>query len=196
MTLVPDQTPLLIIDVQLAIDDPVWGERNNPNAESNIARLLEAWRRVSWPIIHIRHDSTDDASPYRPGQIGNTFKQDVAPQSGELVIGKTTNSAFIGTDLEQRLRQMGWSSLVVTGVITNNSVEATVRMAGNLGFATVVVADATATVGKTDLGGRFWPAEDVHALALANMHGEYATVMTTEDLLAALASLTGRDPRT
>jgi nicotinamidase-related amidase len=58
----------------------------------------------------------------------------VSPIPGELVIPKTTNSAFIGTDLEAYLRRIAVHMLVVVGVATNNSVEATVRMAGNMGF--------------------------------------------------------------
>jgi nicotinamidase-related amidase len=178
---------LLIIDVQRAMEQPSWGRhRNNPAAEANIARLLQAWRDTRRPVYHVRHDSTFADSPYRPGQPGNDFKPEVAPLPGETLIAKRTNSAFIGTDLEQRLRAAGQTTLVVVGVITNNSVEATVRMAGNLGFATYVVSDATATVEKRGLDGRLWPAADVQALALANMDGEYASVVDTATVLAML----------
>ncbi len=184
MERLPHSAALLIIDVQLAMEQPSWGgPRNNPEAEANIVRLLTAWRADGRPVYHVRHDSTVAGSPYRPGQVGNEFKPEVAPQPGETVIAKRTNSAFIGTDLEARLREAGQDTLVVTGVITNNSVEATVRMAGNLGFRTYVVSDATATVDKTGLDGRRWSAEDVHALALANLHGEYATVIDTAAVL-------------
>jgi nicotinamidase-related amidase len=177
---------LLVIDVQNAIDDPKWGPRNNPGAEANIAKLLDAWRTSGRAIFHIRHDSTFADSPYRPGQPGNDFKPEVKPHDGEAMVAKRTNSAFIGTDLEARLRRGGHVSVVVAGVLTHNSVEATVRMAGNLGFDTIVVSDATWSTDKTDLRGRRWPAEDVHALSLANMHGEYATVRDTASVLASL----------
>jgi nicotinamidase-related amidase len=178
---------LLMIDVQNAIDAPYWGRRNNPDAERNMATLLAAWRAGARPLYHVRHDSTFAESAYRPGQKGNDFKPAVAPLPGETIVAKRTNSAFIGTDLERRLREAGHTTLVVAGVITNNSVEATVRMAGNLGFATYVVSDATFTFDKRDLSGRLFPAEDVHALALANMHGEYATVVDTAWVLARAA---------
>jgi nicotinamidase-related amidase len=184
MERLPRSAALMIIDVQQAMDQPEWGgPRNNPQMEANIVRLLAAWRDSERPVYHVRHDSTFATSPYRPGQSGNAFKPEVVPKPGEIVIAKRSNSAFIGTDLDSRLRQAGHETLVVTGVITNNSVEATVRMAGNLGFRTYVVSDATATVDKTDLRGRRWPAEDVHALALANMHGEYGTVVDTATAL-------------
>ncbi len=132
----PSDAALLIIDLQNAIDHPSWGERNNPQAEQNIARLLATWRRSHRPIYHIAHDSIEPASHYRPQQPGNDFKPEALPLAGEIVIRKQRNSAFIATDLEARLRQAGQQLLIVTGVITNNSVEATVRMAGNLDFDT------------------------------------------------------------
>jgi nicotinamidase-related amidase len=185
---VPANTALLIVDVQRAIDDPLWsreGPRNNLDAERNIARLLERWRSSSRPIFHIRHDSVKPMSPYRPDQSGNAFKPEARPAEGEPIIAKTTNSAFIGTDLEHRLRSVGIATLAVAGVITNNSVEATVRMAGNLGFNTYLVEDATFTFARRDYRGILRTAEEVHAMSLANMNGEYCNVVTTEALLSA-----------
>jgi nicotinamidase-related amidase len=178
---------LLVIDVQRAIDAAYHaadGPRNNPDAEKNIAHLLAAWRRDNKPVIHIRHDSTFPASAYRPGQEGNDFKIEVAPAHGETVIPKRTNSAFIGTELESLLRGSGIDVLVVSGVSTNNSVEATVRMAGNLGFQTYLVADACFTFARRDFHGRLRTAEEVHSMSLANLHGEYCTVINTSDALA------------
>jgi len=184
--ILPANAALLIIDVQRAIDHPSWGERNNPGAENNIAALLDAWRRTGRPIYHIRHDSREPASHYRPGQPGNEFKLEARPLAGETIIAKQTNSAFIVTDLESRLRAAGQSALVITGVITNNSVEATVRMAGNLGFATFLVEDAVFTFARKDWAGTFRTAEEVHAMSLANLDGEYCTVVSTTSVLAAI----------
>ena len=183
----PPTAALLVIDVQKAIDHPSWGDRNNPDAEQNIATLLQAWRALGRPLYHIRHDSTETASHYRPGQPGHEFKPEAQPQAGETVVPKPTNSAFIGTDLESRLRAAGQQVLVVTGVITNNSVEATVRMAGNLGFDCFLVEDATFTFGRKDWNGTFRSASEVHAMSLANLDGEYCTVVSTRTLLTALA---------
>lgn len=177
-------TALVIVDVQKAIDAPVWGRRGQASAEANIARLLTLWRAKGWPVFHIRHDSLEAQSPYRPGQEGNAFKPEVAPSAGEQVIAKQTNSAFIGTDLEARLRQSGISRLVITGVLLENSVGATVRMAGNLGFEVLLPAEAVASIDRTDRNGKTWPAEDVHALALAILDGEYASVVGIQDLIA------------
>jgi len=173
---------LLIVDVQRAIDDPDWGDdRNNPDAEANIARLLVKWRDRKWPVVHIRHASREPNSTYRKGQPGFEFKPEALPRDGEPIVEKQTNSAFIGTDLQERLN--GAKMLVITGVITNNSVEATARMAGNLGFDTCVVVDATATFGKRDYDGRWRTADEVHAMSLANLDGEYARIVTTEEVL-------------
>jgi nicotinamidase-related amidase len=182
----PPETALLIIDVQHAIDHPSWGHRNNPGAEGNIAALLAAWRRTGRLIYHIRHDSVEPNSHYRPGQPGNGFKPEATPAPGEFVIVKHTNSAFIGTDLESRLRAAGHLTLVIAGVITNNSVEATVRMAGNLGFHTYLAEDACFTFGRRDWHGVFRTASDVHAMSLANLDGEYCTVMRVADILSAI----------
>jgi nicotinamidase-related amidase len=178
---------LLIIDVQKAIDAPYHakhGSRNNPGAESNIARLLSEWRRHGRPVIHVRHDSTSPDSAYRPGQEGNTFKNEVAPLAGETIVPKRTNSAFIGTDLERSLRAAGIDTLVITGVSTNNSVEATVRMAGNLGFCAYVVDDACFTFARPDYQGRMRSADEVHSMSLANLDGEYCKVVNTSNVLA------------
>ncbi len=176
-----ERPALVVLDVQRAIDDERWGPRNNPDAEIVIADLLALWRERSLPVVHVRHDSTEPESPYRPGQPGNDFKVEVAPFAGETVVAKRTNSAFIGTDFGQQLRATGCDAVVYTGVLTNNSLEATVRMSGNLGFASFVVSDGCWSVDRIDLAGKRWDADDVHALSLANMHGEYATVLTAAE---------------
>jgi nicotinamidase-related amidase len=186
MNRLPHATALLLIDLQKAIDHPSWGRRNNPDAEQNIARLLAAWRACRMPLYHVRHDSTVPHSTYRPGEPGHDFKDEARPLPGETVVPKKTNSAFIGTGLEEKLRAANQFTVVITGVITSNSVEATARMAGNLGFGTYVVSDATFTFGKTDWDGNPRSAEAVHAMSLANLHGEYCTVVTTAEVLAAL----------
>jgi nicotinamidase-related amidase len=181
------QVALIVIDVQKAIDDPSWGsDRNNPDCETNIARLLEFFRSRQWPVFHVRHLSREPNSTYRPDQPLCEFKDDVAPLPGERIIDKSTNSAFIGTTLERELREAGIERVVITGVITNNSVEATVRMSGNLGFDTTVVSDATATFGRLDFDGVWRTSAEVHAMSLANMNGEYATVRSTTEVIDSL----------
>jgi len=187
--ILPQNTALVIVDVQRAIDDPSWaidGPRNNPGAEANIAALLATWRRIGYPVFHVRDDGTLSTSTYRPGQPGNAFKPEAAPLPGETIIVKHTNSAFIGTELDRLLRLAKIYTLVMLGVITNNSLEATVRMAGNLGFETYLVEDASFTFARKDYRGRLRTAEEVHDMSLADIDRQYCTVTQTKEVLSAV----------
>ena len=175
---------LILIDVQQGFDDPRWGRRNNPEAEQNIALMLDHWRRTGRPVIHVRHNSQTDGSALRSGNPGNDFKREATPIDGEPVYAKSVNSAFIGTSLETDLRTRGIATLVIVGLTTNHCVSTTARMAGNLGFETFVVSDATATFDRIGIDGLLWEAEDVHAAALSDLHGEFATVVGSSTLLA------------
>lgn len=183
MTPVTDKTALILIDVQDGLDEPRLGKRNNPDAEKNMARLLAAWRAKGRPIYHVQHMSTRPASPLRPDQPGNAIKHIVAPQGDEPVIQKRVNCAFVGTDLEDRLRAAGIQSLVVVGLTTQHCVSSTARMASDLGFTTFVVDDATATHDSVSHDGTYYPPEVVHAVSLASLHDEFATIVTTDQLL-------------
>lgn len=178
----------MLIDLQQAIDHPSWGQRNNPDAEDKISFLLETWRRRELPILHVKHMSTEADSHYHPERASNAFKAFAQPQPHEEVLEKDTNSAFIRTGLEQQLRERNINEIVIVGVITNNSVEATARMAGNLGFRTIVVSDGTYTFGKADYAGQWRTADDVHNMTLANLSGEYAEVLCATEVVTSLAS--------
>lgn len=192
---IPSDTVLLVVDMQRAIDDACWGPRNNPGAEALVAALLTAWRETGMPIVHVRHDSVEPGSPYRPGQALHAFKREAEPRDGEPVVPKSTGSAFVGTDLEQRLTEGGHTTLVACGVLTHNSVETTLRHAGCLGFRAFVAGDACWAVEKQDASGRVWPADVVHALSLANLSGEYATVVSAQEAcLAARLSAARKRP--
>ncbi len=176
---------LLIIDMQQGIqrlDRP----RNNPEAEQRIADLLERWRQAGWPLAHIRHISREPGSVFAPGQDGALFQAELAPLPTEQVFEKNVTDAFTHSNLERWLHVRGIRALVIVGVASENSVEATARSASNLGFATRVVADACYTFDKTDYAGRPRSAEDVHDMAMANLRDEYAEVVRSADLIAAL----------
>ena len=177
-------TALLVIDVQQGFDDPIWGRRNNPDLEARVAELLAAWRAGGRPVLHARHMSTLPASPLRPGQRGNEFQPGAAPQAGEPVIEKRVNSCFIGTPLEEHLRRSGIGGLVLAGLTTNHCVSTTARMAGNLGYEVFVVSDATAAFDRKGPDGVLYPAALVHAVALADLHGEFADVIDTRTAIA------------
>ena len=179
-----DRPALILVDIQKGFDNiEYWGgQRNNPCAEENASHILELWRANDLPIFHIQHCSTNPASPLHPTNPGNAFKDEVRPGVGESVIQKQVNSAFIGTDLKDRLDQGGISRLVILGLTTDHCVSTTTRMAGNLGFDTFLVADATATFSKRGINGENYSAELIHATALASLRGEFATILTTANL--------------
>lgn len=181
---------LVIIDMQQGMMGTVAGLRNNPQAEHNIGRLLQAWRHGGAPIVHVRHISRNPASPFWPGQPGAAFQEALAPRADEHVVEKNVPDALINTGLERWLRVRGIARLVVAGVSTNNSVESTARTAGNLGFETQVVSDACFAFGMTDHAGAPRTAAEVHAMSLANLAVDYARIVTTDELLAGLSPAT------
>lgn len=178
-------TALLLIDVQQAFDEPVWGPRNNPGAEANLLRLLGAFRAAGLPVVHVKHDSVEPNSTLRPDRPGNGLKPGFEPQEGEPLFGKCVNSAFIGTGLEAWLRERGLTGLVVGGFITNHCVSTSARMAANLGFRTTVVADGCATFDFRDDAGVI-PAETMHRIGLAELRGEFAEIVATDEVLDRL----------
>jgi nicotinamidase-related amidase len=178
-----ETTALLVIDVQKGLDEPSLGPRNNPDAEANIARLLAHWRARQRPVVHVRHDSVEPDSPLRPELPGNAFKDEARPLPGEVQFSKTVNSAFIGTDLEQHLRDRGIDALVVAGLTTEHCVSTSVRMAANLGFEVTLAGDATAAFEHRGPDGRVHSAEDVHAVNIASLQGEFCRVLATDAIL-------------
>jgi nicotinamidase-related amidase len=182
-TELPRKAALVIIDVQRGFDDPRMGRRNNPQAEQNIRKLLNCWRATNRPIFHVKHMSRNPRSVFRKGKPGNAIKKEVWPRGSEPVIKKSVNSAFIGTDLEERLRRKGIWTVVITGLTTDHCVSTSARMAGNLGFRTIVVADGTATFDRTGYDGKKYTARQMHEAELASLNGEFAEVLDTRSIL-------------
>ena len=182
----PSEVALVVIDVQRAFDDIGWGARNNPQAEANMAAILAAWRSHGRPVIHIHHRNEAPGLRFSPDQPGCEPKPEAIPHDGEPVLRKTVNSAFIGTDLEQRLNDLGVTAVVLIGITTDHCVSTTTRMAANLGFAATVVHDATYTFDRIGPDGRAWSADEMHASALASLHQEFAVIASTSDVLASL----------
>jgi nicotinamidase-related amidase len=180
------QPGLMIIDMQQGMRTAAAGPRNNPGAERAIASLLAAWRAAGAPIVHVRHISRTPGSLFWPGLPGVEFQAETAPLEHEHVVEKNVPDAFANTGLERWLRVRDIQEVVIVGVSTNNSVESTARSAGNLGLRTLVASDATFAFAKKDYNGVLRTADEVHAMALANLHGEYATVLSSDEIKRAL----------
>jgi nicotinamidase-related amidase len=182
-----DTAALIVIDVQQGFDDPVWGPRDNPDAEANIGRLVAAWADASRPVVLVRHDSRSDGSPLAVGTPGNALKAVVADAPHDMFVTKHVNSAFYGDpDLDTWLRDRGIDELVICGIQTNMCVETTARMGGNLGYRVILPIDATHTFDLEGPAGlRLSAAELARATAVNLAGGGFADVVTTADLVGA-----------
>jgi nicotinamidase-related amidase len=184
-------TALIVVDVQRAFDEweAAGKRRNNPDAVARIANLLDAFRTQRAPIFHIRHEGTRPNSSFLPGGTGFPVKDEARELCGEPVIVKRVNSAFIGTDLESRLRAAGIKSVVICGATTNHCVETTTRMAGNLGFDARLVRDATWTFDRVGPDGDAHSAEAIHTMTLSNLNGEFARIVTAAEAITSLKEM-------
>lgn len=179
---------LLLIDVQTGVNVlDHWGgptgRRNNPGAEDRQRALLAAFRSAGLTIAFTRHDSREQASPLKLALSTGTQIEGLEPATDDIVVVKDVNSGFIGTPLEIELRRRGIGRLVVAGFFTNFCVETTVRMAGNMGFDCYLAEDACATTNRVGPDGTDYEPELVHAMSVASMHGEFATALSTADLI-------------
>ncbi|SMF64574.1 Nicotinamidase-related amidase [Tistlia consotensis] len=185
--------PVLIpIDVQRGFDFPPWPRRGNPEMEARGLALLAAWRTAGWPILHVRHDSIEPGSTLAPAHAGNAFRPGFEPREGEPVVAKTVNCAFVGTDLELRLRRLGATAVVLFGISTDMCVSTTARIASNLGFRTLLAGDACAAFDLPDGQGGTLPAEEVQRVHLATLGFEFATVLPAAALAAAAKEAAAR----
>jgi nicotinamidase-related amidase len=186
---------LIVVDVQRAFDDPVWGRRDNPGCEDNVARLLEHWRDRGWPVVFVRHDSTEPGSTLTPGTPGHEFK-DVITGEPDLLVTKSVNSSFHGDpDLQAWLDGAGVDQIYVCGITTNHCCETTARVGGNLGYDVRFVLDATACFDRAAPDGGIVPAETLSRVTATNLHGEFATVLTTQDAVATPSAHPAPAPR-
>lgn len=173
-----DDPVLLLIDYQAAFDAPPWPRRWNAEVDRNAGKVLTAFRKARLPVIHVRHDSVDPASTLRPGRPGNAFRPGLIPAEDEPVVSKSVNSAFIGTDLDLRLRRMGARTVLVCGISTDMCVSTTVRTGANLGWPMVLIEDACDCF-DLPYGDATIPAEAIHRAHVATLAYEFCTVVTT-----------------
>jgi nicotinamidase-related amidase len=179
---------LLLIDIQEGIkySDYYGSERNNPEAETQAASLLQYFRDNDLPVYHIKHNSTFPDSPLFPGKPGNLIQVPFQPMNTEPLFEKTVNSAFIGTGLEERLRQDGINTLLMVGLTTDHCISTTARMAANLGFQVILASDAMAAFDRIGANNIHFTADTMHQSALASLNNEFALVQTTAEILKGL----------
>lgn len=178
-----DKAALIVIDVQQAFDDPRFGPRSNPDCERNVVLLIEAWRSANRPLVFVRHDSVEPGSPLTPGSPGNAFKEAVSGEA-DLLVTKSVHSAFYGRpNLDAWLQDQKIEQIAICGIQTNVCCETTARMASDLGYEVLFVADATSTFDTTGPDGETLSADDLTAATCASLHGEFATVVRTADLV-------------
>lgn len=180
---------LLLVDIQKGFSDEAYwgGNRNNPNAELLCGKILSKWRDLNLPLFHIRHSSTEPQSKLHPSHQGFAFQESVLPIENEVVITKEVNSAFIGTTLKSQLESLDISTLVIVGLTTNHCISTTTRMAGNFGFDTYLISDATATFDRIGINGEKYDSETIHLTTLASLNEEFATIWTYEELMEKIS---------
>jgi len=185
MSLKEQNAALILIDFQKGFDEEeyVKRNRNNKDAEKKASVILNHWRDNNLPIFHIIHHSTDSNSSFREGCSGFEIKDEVKPISGEVVIEKNVHSAFIGTDLKEQLDKKEIKTVVIIGLTTNHCVSTSTRMAGDYGFDTFLISDATATFDRIGINGEKFSAEIIHQTALANLNNDFAKVVDTKGLI-------------
>ncbi|MGM0544010.1 MAG: cysteine hydrolase family protein [Pseudomonadota bacterium] len=174
------ESALVLIDCQNTYREGVMQLEGVEDALLEAQKLLEKARQAGIPVIHIQHD-TGEGTPYdikAPiGQIADIVK----PMNDEPVITKQFPNAFVQTDLEAQLKQMGCKKLVLGGFMTHMCVNSTAHGAFNLGFDVTVVASATATRALQADNGKALSAQAVHEGALASTRDLYAAVVDNVD---------------
>ena len=176
---------LVVVDVQQGFDDPWWGRRNNPVCDENIEALVRSWTRNGRPVVLVQHDSLNPGSPLHPDAPGHALKPYLQEVTPTLRVSKTVNSSFHGDpDLDSWLRDTGVAGIVVCGITTNHCCETTARVGGNLGHDVLYALDATHTFDRRAPDGELVTADELARITAVNLHGEFATVVTTAQLLS------------
>ena len=180
-------TALLLIDVQQGFDDPAFGpSRSNTDFKDNIIKILEYFREQGALIIHVQHNSIHPESPFYPSKRGVEFYEFSRPLPDEVVVKKDVNSAFIGTNLEQILRDRDVRRLYCVGLTIDQCVSTTVRMASNMRVCDrgeakgeiILIGDATTGYGYDGID-----AKTIHQVHEATLAHEFCTVIQTADLI-------------
>ena len=151
----------------------------------NAARVKAAARGRGDLIINVRHESAKPDVPFFvPGSDGVQIIAAVRPQDGEEVIAKNFPNSFRETGLKALLEKNKIEETVIVGAMSHMCIDATARAASDFGYKTTVVHDACATL-NLEFGGQAVPAAQVHAAEMAALAFGYATLVSTDEYLAA-----------
>ena len=167
-TFLPEQTALLVIDMQKEFFEAGAGERIDDMRAvlPQVKRLIDIARTLECKVIYTREayrPDMSDVSPYRRsldyvgrdrtlgrfcilGEPGNAFIEQCSPLPGENVIDKASFGAFYNTRLDGLLRQEGIDHLILCGVTTQACVHSTLREAVDRGYWCLTVADGCAAL--------------------------------------------------
>lgn len=206
----PSTTAMIVVDMEndfVAPGAPMEVEANAGRAMlPHLQRALACCRDNGIPIIYTTHAHRAggcdqgllahvpliaSGNSLAIGSPGVAIYPEVAPRGDEIVITKHRFSAFYGTDLEIILRGLGVTTVVITGVTTENCCHATARDAFFRDFQVVFLADATANNDYPDLGYGSMSAEEVHRATLIILARDTADVISTETFVTRVA--TARD---
>jgi nicotinamidase-related amidase len=184
----PKKRALILIDVQNEYFDgalPI----EYPARESSLANILRASGAAvaaGVPIVIVRQNAPEGAPIFAKGSHGWALRDEVAALPCALLVDKILPSALAGTELAGWLRNEGIGVLAVTGYMTQNCVESTIRQAAHEGFEVEFLADAAGAVSYANAQGHV-PAKTIHETACIVLQSRFAAVMTTDAWLEALA---------
>lgn len=208
----PSKTALIVVDMQNDFVAP-GAPMQSPAGLAMVPQLqraLACCRAHGIPVIYTAHVHRANgcdlgllghAPPIArrdalvAGSAGAAIFPEIAPRDDEIVIAKHRFSAFYGTDLEIILRGLGVTTVVITGVTTENCCHATARDAFFRDFQVVFLADATAAGDYPDLGYGSMSADEVHRATLAILARDTADVITTETFIDRTMAASGVEPQ-
>ncbi len=175
---------LIVIDVQQEFEAPRHGVRDNPDCESNVGLLVQAWTEAGRPIVRVKHEEAP-GGPFGPDTPGYAFKPVVADLAPDLDVTKDVHSAFGGSpSLHEWLQQRGIDQIVICGIQTNRCCETTARVGCDLGYDVVFPVDAMHTFDKAGPDGEVLTGEQLTKATATSLHEYFATVVRTADLVA------------
>jgi nicotinamidase-related amidase len=141
----PDQSALLIIDVQKGLFSRPKPIHNADELIQNINSLIDQWRAAGGMIVFVQHSNNKLLVKYsRDWQL----HPDLKINGADLVIHKVHGNAFEETELNEILKSRGIQTMVVTGLVTQGCVRATCIGAHDLGYRVILVEDGHSNYSK------------------------------------------------